>query len=61
MLDAFNFMSQEFNEPTQKKLALHFLEINHYILQYFTPKQIVDPLAQEKEAVAQLHDAEKSR
>jgi len=27
VLDAFNYLTQEFNEPVQKKLAMHFLEI----------------------------------
>lgn len=41
--DAFNFLTQEFKEPLQKKLAMHFLEIHYQIFKHFTPAQILSP------------------
>ena len=37
VFEALIFLSQEFTEPFQKKLAMHFLEINHWIFSHFKP------------------------
>lgn len=43
VFDAFNFLTQEFKEPFQKKLAMHVLEIHFHIFKHFTPSQILSP------------------
>ena len=54
VLEALIFLSQEFTEPFQKKLAMHFLEMNFWIFNNFKPSQIVDPKASEQNALLRL-------
>jgi hypothetical protein len=42
-LNSFTYLTQDFSEPFFKKLAMHFLEINHHILRHFSPSQLVNP------------------
>jgi hypothetical protein len=61
VLEAIIFLSQEFTEPFQKKLAMHFLEINFWIFNHFRASQIVDPSTSEKIALLKLDQIEKQR
>lgn len=36
VLDAFIFLTQDFAEELNKKLALHFLEINYHLFKFFS-------------------------
>ena len=45
MLDLLVYLSQEFTESLNKKLAIHLLEIQYHIFKNFTPAQIVNPKA----------------
>ena len=38
VLDSFNFLTQDFKDPLNKKLAMHFLEIQYRIFSCFTAK-----------------------
>ena len=42
VLDLFVFMTQEFTDPLHKKLAIHFMEIAHFVFRNFTPGQVVN-------------------
>ena len=62
MLDLLVYLSQEFTESLNKKLAIHLLEIQYHIFKNFTPAQVVNPkaiqlaahsLAKEQEAARQ--------
>ena len=43
VLDLLVYLSQEFTESLNKKLAIHILEIQYHIFKNFTPAQIVNP------------------
>ena len=45
MLDLLVYLSQEFTDVLNKKLAISLLEIQYQILKNFTPAQIVNPKA----------------
>jgi hypothetical protein len=50
VLDAFNFLSQDFNNKLNKMLCMHILEIQYQIFKNFTPEQIFLTKEKEKEA-----------
>lgn len=45
VLDLLVYLSNDFDNPLNKKLAIHLLEIQYNILKNFTPAQIVNPKA----------------
>jgi hypothetical protein len=40
VLDSFNYLSQDFSDPLNKKLCMWILEIQYQIVKNFTPEQI---------------------
>ena len=45
VLDLLVYLSNDFENALNKKLAIHLLEIQYNILKNFTPAQIVNPKA----------------
>jgi len=54
VLDLLVFLSQEFTEPLNKKLAIHLLEMQYHIFKNFTPAQIVNPKAIQSDAYSKV-------
>lgn len=54
VLDVFVFLTNDFTQPLNKKLAMHFLEINYHIFKNYSPQQIINPSSCEKEAFEKL-------
>jgi hypothetical protein len=59
VLDSFNYLSQDFSQPLNKKLCMQILEIQYQILKNFTPEQIYMNEEREKEAKDTLFLKEK--
>lgn len=59
VLDSFNYLSQDFSDPLNKKLCMWILEIQYQIVKNFTPEQIYMTKDQEKELRAELYQQQK--
>lgn len=42
VLEVFVFLTNDFADPLNKKLAMHFLEINYHIFKNYSPQQIIN-------------------
>ena len=61
MLDLLVYLSQEFTETLNKKLAIHILEIQYHIFKNFTPGQIVNSKAIQSAAYSAAKEQEDAR
>lgn len=59
VLDCFNFLSQDFTDPLNKKLCMWILEIQYQIIKNFTPEQIYMNKDKERELRVELQQNQK--
>jgi hypothetical protein len=56
VLQAVNYISQDFDTPLRKMLCMHILETHYQIFKHFTPQEIFISREKELEAKKKISD-----